>query len=421
MRIPSNPPPPAPVSERSPARGAAEPAPRGRAALRPMVARDPAEEHRVSTPLECLFDLCFVVAVSQASTQWRHALAAGHLGTGLAGYTAVFFAIWWAWMHFTWFASVYDNDDLLYRATTLVQITGSLILAAGIPLVFAHGDFTVLAVGWGILRLGLIAHWLRAAREYPVGRSIALRYAGGLALCWAGWMLLLVAGNRLWPELAPVMVLAELAVPLLARRAGANPWHPRHIAERFGLFTLIVLGESVLASTGALQAALDGTRSGELDETAVGGLLTLFSMWWLYFARPAHRFLHSSRIGFAWGYGHLPVFSAAAAVGAGLAANVDRTTGHSVLSAHQAGAVFTVPVALFVAAVWVLQLRPHHAAAGSPLFALAAPVIAGLGFTPHPILGTGIAMTALTGLLVVTSGPAPGAVLIAEPDDDVSD
>ena len=50
----------------------------------------------------------------------------------------VFFAIWWAWMNFTWFASAYDCDDVPYRLTMFVQIAGALILAAGVPAMFEH-------------------------------------------------------------------------------------------------------------------------------------------------------------------------------------------------------------------------------------------------------------------------------------------
>jgi low temperature requirement protein LtrA len=96
------------------------PAPARRVWRRPMLSRSSTEEHRASTPLELLFDLCFVVAVAQAAGQLHHALADGHVAHGVTGYAMVFFAIWWAWMNFTWFASAYDTDDVLYRVATLV-------------------------------------------------------------------------------------------------------------------------------------------------------------------------------------------------------------------------------------------------------------------------------------------------------------
>ena len=100
--------------------------------------RDIDEKHRASTPLELLFDLSFVVAVSQAADQLNAALGAGHFHTAIVSYLLVFFGIWWAWVNFTWFASAYDVDDLLYRLLTFVQIIGVLILAAGVDSAFTR-------------------------------------------------------------------------------------------------------------------------------------------------------------------------------------------------------------------------------------------------------------------------------------------
>lgn len=83
-----------------------------------MNPRDPRAPHRVSTPLELLFDLVFVVAVSQASITLHHEIVENHVAEGVVGYLMVFFAIWWAWMNFSWFASAFDTDDWLYRLTT---------------------------------------------------------------------------------------------------------------------------------------------------------------------------------------------------------------------------------------------------------------------------------------------------------------
>jgi len=74
-----------------------------------MSGRDPNEEHRAATPLELFFDLAFVVAVASAASELHHAIAEDHVVTGLVGFAVVFFAIWWAWVNFTWFASAYDT------------------------------------------------------------------------------------------------------------------------------------------------------------------------------------------------------------------------------------------------------------------------------------------------------------------------
>jgi len=97
-----------------------------------MKPRSPDEAHRASTPLELLFDLVFVVAVAQAASGLHHGIAEGHMTDSLVSFGMVFFAIWWAWMSFTWFASAYDNDDILYRLLVFVQMTGALIVASGL-------------------------------------------------------------------------------------------------------------------------------------------------------------------------------------------------------------------------------------------------------------------------------------------------
>ncbi len=370
---------------------------------RPMVARAAREAHRAATPLELLFDLCFVVAVAQAAARLHHALAEGHAAAGVLGYAMVFFAIWWAWMNFTWFASAYDCDDVPYRIATLVQIAGVLVLAAGVPRAFDARDFTVVTLGYTLMRLALVAQWLRAAHEYPAGRRTARRFAAGVSACQVGWLCLLAlpAGWRVAGF--PALVLAELAVPVWAERAGRTAWHPRHIAERYGLFTLIVLGESVLAATVAVQSALDAHQAGPgLFAIASGGLLTVFSMWWLYFAKPAHRLLVSNRAAFLWGYGHYLVFASAAAVGAGLAVAVDHATHHARLPAWGAGAAVTVPVALYLLTVWILHVRPHRVGpARTAAFPAAAALVLAATPTGQPVLATGLLLAALVAVSVL--------------------
>nr|MDT0666692.1 low temperature requirement protein A [Micromonospora sp. DSM 115978] len=152
-----------------------------------------------------------------------------------------------------------------------------------------------------------------------------------------------------------MLVVAELAVPVWAERGFQTAWHPGHIAERYGLFTIIVLGESVLSATTAVQIGLDsGEQITDLIVIAGAGLVILFSMWWVYFDQPAARFLVSSRMSFVWGYGHYLIFAAAAAVGAGLAVASDEATHHAYISETAAEAAAVVPVAVFLASVWVL-------------------------------------------------------------------
>ncbi|MDH6110636.1 low temperature requirement protein LtrA [Kitasatospora sp. MAP12-15] len=365
--------------------------------VRRMVRRSRAEAHRASTPLELFFDLCFVVAVGQAGRQLALALGEGHLRVALVGYVFSFFAVWWAWMNFTWFASAYDCDDVPYRITTLVQITGVLILAAGIPRLFTGGGYGLSVAGYVVMRLAMVTQWLRAAQgESGAARTMARRYAAGITLVQLGWVLLLLVPHTVTPYLIPLGVLAELAVPALAERSVQTSWHPGHISERYGLFTLIVLGETVSAATVAVQAAVDEHEAlGKLVPIAIGGILLCFSAWWIYFARPVHEHLRSNRQAFLWGYGHYLIFGSAAAIGAGLEVAVEYAVGAAHISATAATAAVTVPGALYLFTVWALHSR--HTKTGTaqwvlPLASLAVLACTALG--ESGVLATGLVATA---------------------------
>jgi low temperature requirement protein LtrA len=196
---------------------------------------------------------------------------------------------------------------------------------------------------------------------------------------------------------------------VLAERARRTPWHPGHIAERFGLFTIIVLGESILSAAFAVQAALDaGGSVGSLFAIAGGGLLTVFGMWWLYFAKPAHRFLTSNRRGFIWGYGHYLIFASAAAVGSGLAVTVDHAARHIVLDRTATGAAVTVPVAIYLLTTWWLHHHPHHVGGRRDLLSPAAALLVLAGtFTGMAVVTTGVVLAALVTVVVLTVPPIP--------------
>ncbi|AJC57818.1 MULTISPECIES: low temperature requirement protein A [Streptomyces] len=369
-----------------------------------MRARSREEAHRAATPLELFFDLCFVVAVAQAGRQLVHALAEGHPGHGVVGYLMLFFAIWLAWLNFSWFSSAYDTDDALYRVVTLVQISGVLILAAGVPRAFGAGDFRVVWFGYLVMRLALVSQWLRAAHgTRGAERSTALRYALGVALCQVGWLALLFLppGDAPWVFL--VMGALELSVPVIAELRRQTSWHPHHIAERYGLFTIIVLGETVSAATVAVQSALDEHHDlGTLLPIAAGGLLLVFAAYWIYFAVPIHLHLRSNRQAFLWGYGHYLVFCSAAAIGAGIEIAVEQSSGRAHLPAYAAAACVTVPGALYMFTVWLIHSR--HQKRG-PAQQLVLPVSAGLilagtfaGPAAVPVAGLVAAATVAVGV-----------------------
>jgi len=354
--------------------------------VRRMSGRDPAEAHRASTPLELLFDLTFVVAVARAGIELHHALAQGDVGHALAGYAAVFFGLWWAWVNFTWFASAYDTDDVPYRLLTLLQMAGVLVFAAGIPAAFEHFDFTIAVVGYVIMRMALVTQWLRAAQSHPEGRAGTLRYAAGVTvvqLCWIGWLFL--------PGLAHltgffVLVAAELAVPAWAEFGGRpTPWHPGHIAERYGEFTIIVLGEVVAAIATAMQEAVDHSRpSPGLITAAAAGLLLVFALWWSYFKHSATEEIRQSlRWTFVWAFAHYLIFAAVAALGAGLQVVIGTLTHSTRVTPSFAAFTVAIPVTIYIVVLAQLSTRGSGEASARQLTLLTgALILAAAAATP---------------------------------------
>ena len=103
-----------------------------------MRGRDPHETQRAATPLELLFDLTFATSFGLAASEVAPVLAEGHFIAGLVGFGFASFAICWAWINFSWFSSAYDTDDWMFRIVTMVQMIGVLVLAAGVPRMFAY-------------------------------------------------------------------------------------------------------------------------------------------------------------------------------------------------------------------------------------------------------------------------------------------
>ena len=363
-----------------------------RAILRPLAPRDPHEEHRTASPLELFTDLCYVVAIAQAALSLHHEISEDHAGHGLVWFAVSFFAIFWAWLNFVWINSAYDSDDTVNRLLTLLQIFGSLVLAAGVPRIF-HEDLTLGIVGYVIMRIGLVLMWLRAAAGDPDRRRTALRYAYGLVLVQAGWVTaLLVTDGHVPIWLFVVGVALDFAVPFIAELAGTTPWHPHHIAERYGLFFIIVLGETILSVTIGLQVAFDDAHPpAELWLVVAGGVLITFSGWWLYFARDNAGVLTGNSVGYVWGFGHYVIFGAAAAVGAGLAARVDHYTHHSEASDLVSSAFVTGPGAAFFAALWLISIRLHDSSirTAGP-FAAAIVAMIAVTFVPYSELWAGL-------------------------------
>jgi low temperature requirement protein LtrA len=369
----------------------------------PMKPRSPNEPHRAATPLELFFDLVFVVAVAQAANALHHGLAEGHVTDTLIAFALIFFGIWWAWMLFTWFATSYDTDDIPYRLVVFVQMTGALIVASGVEPVFAHQDLTVVVLGYVVMRIASIFNWLRAAYADPERRPAAMRYAVGIFLVQIAWVGLLFMPQTLRIPGFIVLAIIELLIPVWAERPARTPYHEHHILERYGLFTILVLGESILSTSLAIQSAIDeGALNGSLVSIIIGALLIVYAMWWLYFYQPIRRIADSLTTAFLWAYGHIFIFGATAAVGAGIAVVIDQVTHHAEISAVGAGMVLAIPSAIYVLSLWILQA---HSQKENRFDALIHPITAILvlltPFTGQVILFTGILLSILVVIRVI--------------------
>jgi low temperature requirement protein LtrA len=378
----------------------------------PMRGRDPDEPTRAATPLELFFDLVIVVAVAVAASSLHHGIAEDHIFASILGYVMTFAAIWWAWMGFTWFATSYDTDDVPYRIAVFVQMAGAIIMAAGIGRAFDGGDWSLVLVGYIVMRVALVSLWLRAAHDDPAHRSQNLRWALGIAALQVAWIVgfLLVPGDGFVFAFF-VLFAAELAVPLWAGRGAEGVWHPEHIAERYGLLTIIVLGESVLGGAGAFTAVADGAFSDlELLFFAIGALMLVFAMWWLYFERSSEDLLSSRARGFEWGYGHYFIWAAAAAVGAGIAVGVDVLTHHAHVDLAIAGAAVAIPTAIYLAGIWMLHDVPRPMSKLRMVLSPVAIVFVLLTpLTPQPILATGVVVGGLLVAKLATTPQQEGA------------
>jgi low temperature requirement protein LtrA len=236
------------------------------------------DEDRRATWLELFFDLVFVAAIAELS----YVLLADVTVGGFARYLGYFVPIWWAWMGFTFYANRFDTDDLPYRLLTLAGMLGIAALAVNVRHVLegpsAENAFVLSYVA---IRLVLLVLYARARRHVERARPLATVFLTLFGLAVLVWLASLFVAAPWRYVLWAVALGIELVAPLRAWRLIRNaPIHARHIPERFGLLTIIVLGESVFAvvvGTANVQWHV-GTAL-----TAIAGFVIAASLWWLYF------------------------------------------------------------------------------------------------------------------------------------------
>jgi low temperature requirement protein LtrA len=281
-------------------------------------------------------------------------------------------------------------------------MSGVLVLAAGIEPAFTENRWTVVTIGYVLMRVAMVAQWLRASRSAGPHRRTTQRYALYIAIVQVFWIVRLFLPDSVQPVMQVIMILAELAVPVLAERDLTTPWHAHHITERYGLFTLIVLGESLLASANAIIEALhDHEALAPLVSISVMTLLVSAALWWIYFWPPHHTAIRDFARSIRYGYVHYFVFAAAAAFSAGIEVEIDVLTGHSELSSTAASFTVTVPVAVFVLGIWGIAIRQNADRVVNIVVPLGAVLVLLDPITPVPVLLTALILVAVVVVLVI--------------------
>jgi low temperature requirement protein LtrA len=273
---------------------------------------------------------------------------------------------------------------------------GALTVAAGVPRVYGQDEFAVVVAGYVIMRLAMVFQWLRAARNDPPRRQTALFYVAGVSIVQVLWVVRLALPPGLGVASFLVLVLAELAVPAIAEHRITTTFHRGHVAERYGLFTIIVLGEGVLATGNSIIEALQvGEHVAQLVLLAGGGLALVAGMWWVYFATESAESLDGYRQAFVWGYGHYGIFAAAAAVSSGIEVQIAAITRGGEVSDLTARLSVSLPAAVYVLLVWSLVLRPSLSRSTDEAVVAGAVLVFAAAFVPLPVAWSTVLVAAV--------------------------
>ena len=358
-------------------------------------------EHRHATWLELFYDLVFVVAVSQLA----HNLSKDVSLTGFLSFTALFVPVWWAWIGATFYANRFDTDDVIRRLLMGLQMLAVASMAVNI-----HHGLGATSVGFALsyaaARAILVFEYLVAGWFVPVARQLTHHYAKGFSIGGLLWVFSVFIPPpyrfMIWAVALAIDFATPLTVPHLQRQL---PPHPEHLPERFGLFTIIVLGEAVIAVVNGV-SEMDWNGLSAL--TAIFGFMTAFGLWWIYFENVEGSALETARasgrikILQIWLYIHLPLVIGLAAMGVGVEHIVTSDTNLALPTADRwliCGSVALCYLSLAVlhrtGVIFKCKVRTKHrlvAAAG-----LTGIAIAGANLLPISV----IAIIALIGLIQV--------------------
>ena len=259
----------------------------------------------------------FVVAVSQLA----HELSSNVSWRGFLEYAGLFAPLWWTWIGTTFYANRFDSDDPIRRVMMGLQMLAIAFLAVNIHHAWDDSS-TGFALGYIVSRILLIGEYLRAAKHIPAARSLIYPMNVGFALGVTCWIISLWVPAPWKFALWAAGLLIDFSAPFIVAKAQRQlPPHAEHLPERFGLFTIIVLGEAVIAVVNGVSDMDWGINSAA---TATLGFIAAFGRWWLYFENALDGALEKARntgrilIAQVWLYGHLPLVVGLAAAGIGV-------------------------------------------------------------------------------------------------------
>jgi low temperature requirement protein LtrA len=330
----------------------------------PRITQPHSTERKV-TWLELFFDLVFVAAVSQVAEPLRDHYTLGEL----TRFTPLFLLIWWAWTGRALFSTRFETNDGMQRTLTLIEMFAVAVMAANARDSLASRSAAGFAAAYGVVRIILLVHYLRAIHVREA-RRLTMSYLVGHGAAAALWLLSSVvpaiAGRlTLW---AAAFVI-DLGTPAFAiDHSVRTPPHPAHLPKRFGLFTLILLGESVVAVMKGIES--QETWSAPAALSAFLGMAALFVIWWWYFDRvkattehPVRSRVDAKRLQL-WTYAHFPLYLAIVVIGVGIRRVVTSAT-HAELPASDllmwATGVALLVISMTTIAVTVPQSRRDEA------------------------------------------------------------
>ena len=330
------------------------------------------EEGRKVTWLELFFDLVFVAAVAQVGTHLRDDYSL----PGLLRFSFLFALIWWAWLGHTTFSTRFDTDDLVQRALTGLQMFLVAVMAINATGALDSRDSAGFAAAYSVMRFILVGQYLRV-RHVRQARALTTRYAAGCGTAALMWLVSAVVPAPGRFAIWALALIVDVLTPLLTTRHLVNvPHDGAHLPERYGLFSIILLGESMVAvMTGMGRQEYWSPRRGGIrhprDDTRVRRVVVGYFDGVDAVAERVMR-SNSDAVRFhIWSYAHLPLYLGIAVAGVGVE-HVIVTATTAPLTATE-GWILCSAIAALMVAMMVIGRTHHRARTDHSVTRLAVP------------------------------------------------